>query len=470
MSFNSLIFIVFIFIFFAVWKFAKKHNISRWFTLTFFSFIFYGWWDWRFLFLIIFSGGVDFFAGIFMVKFPSRKRLFFILSLIGNLGSLFLFKYSLFIATQFEIIASYFNLKIELASNIPEFVLILPVGISFYTFQSMSYTIDIYRNQLKPTYNILHFFSYLSMFPQLVAGPIVRAKDMLKQLNSYKKVNSIQIWNGIKLIVYGLFLKVVIADNLAEMVNVAFSGISSWDSTPYWWVIMISFSFQIYGDFAGYSLIAKGLAKCMGYQFKINFNHPYISLSLKEFWRRWHISLSTWFKDYVYIPLGGNKRGLILGILFMNITMVVSGIWHGAKWGMIIWGLLHGLFLTFERLVPIYKHLNKIKFGKYLNLIWVNILVIIAWVFFRSDSYVQANEIIVKMFVDIDLNIDFIAYNFPFEIFLIIAILIEAFYFYKSIRNKWNKNNFIEMGSLIFAVIMIVYFRGPETDFIYFQF
>ena len=254
------------------------------------------------------------------------------------------------------------------------------------------------------------------------------------------------------------------------MVNVAFSGISSWDSTPYWWVIMISFSFQIYGDFAGYSLIAKGLAKCMGYQFKINFNHPYIALSLKEFWRRWHISLSTWFKDYVYIPLGGNKRGLFLGILFMNITMVVSGIWHGAKWGMIIWGLLHGLFLTFERLVPIYKHLNKIKFGKYLNLIWVNILVIIAWVFFRSDSYVQANEIIVKMFVDIDLNIDFIAYNFPFEIFLIIAILIEAFYFYKNIRNKWIKNNFIEMGSLIFAIIMIVYFRGPVTDFIYFQF
>ena len=226
MVFNSLEFLLFGLLFFLLWPLFKKKDNPRWLYLVSASFLFYGWWDWRFLFLIIGSGLIDYFSGLWIDKFPKFRKQFLILSLIGNLGSLSIFKYSTFFATSLDSLFWKLGVQTNLVANIPEFALILPVGISFYTFQSLSYTIDIYRGRLNPTKNILHFFSYLSMFPQLVAGPIVRAKDLLKQLTKVPSVNSLQVWHGIKLIVFGLFQKVVIADNLSLFIDSAFSGVN----------------------------------------------------------------------------------------------------------------------------------------------------------------------------------------------------------------------------------------------------
>ena len=223
MLFNSFIFIVFALLFFAGWQFFKRKKQSKWIYITLASFVFYGWWDWRFLFLIIFSGLVDYFAGMFMVKFPKYKKRYLLISLLMNIGSLAIFKYSLFIAQNIDVALQTFNVQFKLTEHIPSFALILPVGISFYTFQSMSYTIDIYKNRLMPVKNIFHFFAYLSMFPQLVAGPIIRAKDLLKQLAEYRPVSLLMFWNGLKLIIIGFFQKTVLADNIGTLVNYSFN-------------------------------------------------------------------------------------------------------------------------------------------------------------------------------------------------------------------------------------------------------
>jgi len=239
MQFNSLIFIFFGIIFFILWPFLRRHNNTRWFYLVFASFIFYGWWDWRFLFLIIASGLIDFFAGLGMERFDRSRKLLLILSIIGNVGSLAIFKYLNFGINNINWLLQTFNI----GAQIPATNLILPIGISFYTFQSMSYTIDIYRGQLHPTHNIFHFFAYLSLFPQLVAGPIVRARELLPQLECFKPLSEQQRWDGLKLIVFGFFKKVVIADTLAITVNTAFAETTPTGSCSYWWIIMIMFAF-----------------------------------------------------------------------------------------------------------------------------------------------------------------------------------------------------------------------------------
>ena len=261
MIFNSIEFLIFALLFFTLWPLARKKNNSRWGFIVASSFVFYGWWDWRFLFLIIFSGMIDYIAGLSMINMRKMKKVILFISLFVNLGSLFIFKYSEFFAILIQDVFAFIDMKVDLISKIPEFALILPIGISFYTFQSLSYTIDIYRDRLQPTKNILHFFSYLAMFPQLVAGPIVRAKNLLFQLKHYKTPNSTEKWNALKLIIYGLFQKVVIADNLSYFIDSAYEGKSIYSGTLYWWFVVIAFSFQIYADFSGYSMIARGLAK-----------------------------------------------------------------------------------------------------------------------------------------------------------------------------------------------------------------
>lgn len=295
------------------------------------------------------------------------------------LGSLSIFKYSTFFATNIDRVFNQLHLPIHLQSHIPSFFLILPVGISYYTFQSMSYTIDMYKKQLKPTKNIWHFFSYLVMFPQLVAGPIVRAKDLLNQLATKRSTSDLQKWNGIKLIAFGFFQKTVLADNIADMVNKAYSISDTAQFGLWWWVINIGFAMQIYFDFSGYSLIARGIAKLMGYHFKMNFNQPYTSKSFKEFWQRWHISLLSWIRDYVYIRLGGNKKGKVKGMLFMGVTMIVSGLWHGAGWTFIIWGALHALYLAIERGFNLSRLSSKLLRRMYPFLVFT--LVILPWIF-----------------------------------------------------------------------------------------
>jgi len=472
MVFNSLEFLVFAILFFGLWPVFRKKDTARWSFITIMSFIFYGWWDWRFLFLIIGSGLIDYFAGILLTQKSEHRKFFLILSLAGNLGSLSIFKYSVFFADALEHLFSFIGVNINLIAHIPDFALILPVGISFYTFQSMSYTIDVYRGRLKPTRNILHFFSYLAMFPQLVAGPIVRAKDLLQQLAQDRRTNSLQRWNAIKLIAYGLFQKVVIADNLSLFIDSAFEGKSTFDGSAYWWVVMIAFSFQIYCDFSGYSLIARGLAKYMGYHFKMNFNHPYISTSLREFWTRWHISLSTWFRDYVYIPIGGSRNGLLMGLLALWATMLLSGLWHGANYTFIVWAALHALFSSIERLTKWNQQWSKSKL-KVLLIPMIFLQAMVAWVYFRSENIAQAHLIVSKLFSFDSMDFQFIPKFENAITVLCLAILIEVFIYLRkehpvfSIRFK--KSN-LDIALVCLSIISSILFRGDGAQFIYFQF
>ena len=434
--------------------------------LTIASFIFYGWWDWRFLFLILFSGLVDYFAALAMDKVQRYRKVLLIASLLANVGSLSVFKYSGFIAQNIDQL-----LGTSLGEGIHEFFLITPVGISFYTFQSMSYTIDVYKRKLKPTKNILQFFAYLSMFPQLVAGPIVRAKDMLPQLLEQRKTVKNDQWEGFRLIVSGYFKKMLIADNLAPIVVSAFSQSVVDANSVFWWGAILAFAFQIYCDFAGYSDIARGLAKWMGYDFPDNFNHPYVATSLRDFWTRWHISLSTWFRDYIYIPLGGSKKGKLRAHFNMWITMVVSGLWHGAAWTYVAWGALHALFLSLERVVkwPTQKFSN--QFIRFIAWLIVMIQVLVAWVFFRAESIPQALEIIKVMFAFN--GAWFLGWEFNGSVFIVMMVLRELLV-YTGIekRLKWQGQigALAEMFWYAILIAIIIFFRGQGSEFIYFQF
>jgi D-alanyl-lipoteichoic acid acyltransferase DltB (MBOAT superfamily) len=476
MLFNSFIFLVFGTIFFLFLYFIRRSKSLnfRWAFLVIASFFFYGWWDWRFLFLILASGLIDYFGALWIQRFPNRKKLFLIFSIFGNVGSLAVFKYSGFIAENIDKVLGIIGLESGLAERIPEFMLLLPVGISFYTFQSMSYTIDVYRGSMKPTRNILHFFSYLALFPQLVAGPIVRARDLMPQLRALRPTTELERWNGFKLIVIGFFKKVVLADNIAPMVNSGFANIHLTDNGPFWWIMIIGFAFQIYFDFSGYSDIARGLAKWMGLHFRLNFNHPYHSKSLREFWTRWHISLSTWFRDFVYIPLGGSRKGRWNAHLFMWITMVVSGLWHGAAWTFIIWGALHALYISIERFTSWPRHLRKIPGGGLIAILITNVLVLVGWVFFRAESTGDAVQIISHMF-HWGSEGEFV-FNDEIRngmVWLAVSLLIELITYFRLKPHRLLPLKYWPAADMLYVLMMLlacIYLRGEGNVFIYFQF
>ena len=356
------------------------------------SYIFYSWWDWRFLTLIWTSTLVDFWAGqrIENTTSTSRRRSYLLLSICTNLGMLAYFKYAGFFVDSFvDVMGSLgFNLSVE------PLRIILPVGISFYTFQTMSYSIDIYRNNLKPTKSLLDFALFVGFFPQLVAGPIVRAKDFLQQLSTNNR-EPIQMGRATKLILGGLFKKIVIADLLAtEIVDGVFRNPTG--STGLETLIGIyGYALQIYGDFSGYSDIAIGIALLLGFQFSDNFNQPYRALSLQDFWRRWHISLSSWLRDYLYIGLGGNRKGRIKTYRNLLLTMLLGGLWHGAAWTFVAWGLLHGGGLAIERAIDerSLEPVNQKPFRRFLRGLFTFHLVCAGWVFFRSVDIDRAFEV-----------------------------------------------------------------------------
>lgn len=471
MLFNSLEFTLFAITFFFCWPLLKRRNASRWIYLTAASFFFYGWWDWHFLFLILASGFIDFFAALAMVRDPARRKLYLILSVLGNLGSLGLFKYLDFAIGNANWMLGAFGVE----SSIPLASLTLPVGISFYTFQSMSYTIDVYRNKLTPTSNVFHFFAYLSMFPQLVAGPIVRAAELLPQLETPRPTTEQQRWDGSILIVYGFFKKMVVADAVAPVVNAAFAMEDPALSAIYWWVVIFLFAFQIYCDFSGYSDIARGLAKWMGYEFPLNFDHPYISTSIREFWTRWHISLSSWFRDYVYIPIGGSRGNTFFGIRNMCLVMLISGLWHGAAWTFVIWGALHAFYLTIERLTGWPEKIRVIPGGKHLSVLIVFVLALIAWVFFRAESLPQALTIVQRMFdwshPGVDLAKEEIALR---ALAPAVLLALRQVYVYLSLDSaQWSTpwmERVMRPVSLGALLAICVFFRGPGAAFIYFEF
>ena len=484
MLFNSLEFLLFMAVFFAAWPMLRRSRNGRWGYLVVASFFFYGWWDWRFLFLIMFSGFIDYFAALGMARWQRRRKAFLVASIIGNIGSLAAFKYLDFAVHNANWLLRLFGIS----QQVPLAGLILPVGISFYTFQSMSYTIDVYRGRLEPTRNVLHFFAYLAMFPQLVAGPIIRAAHLLPQLKEVHRPTPEQRWDGLKLIVCGFFKKVVIADTIAPVVNQAFANSQVTPSCAYWWLVMVMFAYQIYCDSSGYSDIARGLGRWMGYDFPVNFDHPYIAGSIREFWSRWHISLSTWFRDYVYIPLGGSRRGAGRAHLFMWMTMLLSGLWHGAAWAFLVWAALHALYLSAERLTQWPKRLCRLPLGRHAAVLIVFALTLVAWVFFRvgslrqlgaNEQLARAGQILAAMFDFGNFRFDLVRQlldSWPLELTGLMILRQLWFHFRLEQRSllpapagaklqRW-------LGPVVLAagIAACVYLRGPGSAFIYFQF
>ena len=426
--------------FFVAWPLLRRRRNVRWLYLVAASFFFYGWWDWRFLFLILASGLIDYFASLAMVRQPRLRKLWLVASLCGNVGALAVFKYLDFAIAN----ANWLLGLLGVESRIGAARLILPVGISFYTFQSMSYTIDVYRGRLTPTRNVFHFFAYLSMFPQLVAGPIVRAADLLPQLAEDRRVTTQQRFDGLRLIAYGFFKKVVVADGIAPYVVQAFgsgSPAAPVGSSAYWWLTMLAFTYQIYCDFSGYSDIARGLGRWMGYEFPVNFDHPYIAGSFRNFWQRWHISLSSWFRDYVYFPLGGSRRGPQRAMLYVWITMLLSGLWHGANWTFVIWAALHAAYLSVERVTGWPKRLARVPIvGRHAGVLVVFLLTLLAWVFFRATTIGQAWRILTVMFDLARWNADKV--HIPKEVVHLILLMIARqlwFHFGLDDRRRWRR-------------------------------
>ncbi len=355
------------------------------------SYVFYAWWDWKFLGLIVLSSVVDFLIAkeIFATAIRSKRRQWLYVSIFVNLGILAIFKYFNFFIGNIESTFSLFGSE-KLFSRLDW---VLPVGISFYTFQTMSYTIDVYREKIKPSQDVFSFFAYVSFFPQLVAGPIERASNFLPQFKVERKFDYGNAVDGLRQILWGLFKKMVIADNCAIYVDMFFAEPNAYSGSTLL-IGAVFFAFQIYGDFSGYSDIAIGTAKLFGFNLMQNFAFPYFSRDIAEFWRRWHISLSSWFRDYVYIPLGGSRVGKWFALRNIFVVFIICGFWHGANWTFIVWGLLNAaLYLPLYLLDRNRKHIDTVAYGKVIpsmkELIHMSLtfsLVVLLWIIFRSDT------------------------------------------------------------------------------------
>ncbi|MBN2507658.1 MAG: MBOAT family protein [Verrucomicrobia bacterium] len=345
MLFNSHVFLLFFAAFLLLYWLARANLRTRNALIVAASYVFYGWWDARFLALILLSTALDYGVGLALARTPQpgpRKR-WLALSLVGNLGILGFFKYFNFFAGSAEAALARLGLSVPL----PALNVVLPVGISFYTFQTMGYAIDVYRGALPPTRNLLNFMAYVAFFPQLVAGPIERGRDLLPQFERPLHLGRARLDEGLWLMLWGMFKKVVVADNLAPVVDLAYQGDPG--GAPAVILGTLAFALQIYGDFSGYSDIARGAAAMLGFDLMVNFNLPYTATNLREFWQRWHISLSTWLRDYLYISLGGNRRGPGRTCVNLVITMLLGGLWHGAAWNFVLWGLWHSAGLAAHR-------------------------------------------------------------------------------------------------------------------------
>ncbi len=475
MLFNSVAFFAFAALFFAVWPLVCARKGARLATIAVASLVFYGFWDPRYVLVLLGTGLADFTFGLAMERYPNRKRWLLAASLTLNLGALFAFKYSGFFARTVDSAFGHFGTSTHLAAALPTFLRVLPPGISFYTFQSMSYTIDIYKGRLKPTRSLLHFVAFISMFPQLVAGPIVRAKDLLPALEEHRAPSPEVRFGALSMIVFGYFKKVVVADHLAATVESIYAAPGGSSSLLYW-LATLMFAIQIYFDFSGYSDIARGLARFMGYEFPLNFDHPYTARSMREFWQRWHISLSTWFRDYVYLPLGGNRTH---GTRNLWITMVLSGLWHGASFTFLCWGAWHALLLTVERLTKWPERAATSSVGRVVAAPVIFLLTLVGWVFFRAGTMAKAAWILRTMFMQIPNARDFVLLPSYVPIFFLgVGIAAEIAFVKASRRSESQKDQaspgqlwgFLRPLGLAAMIAICIYFRGPGTAFIYFQF
>ena len=482
MFFNSLDFAVFLPIVFLLYWYVFNRKIKLQNALIVAaSYFFYGWWDWRFLSLIVFSSFVDYFVGIYLSKVNNerKRKLLLWTSILVNLGFLGFFKYFNFFTQSFADAFTILGTPIE-ASRLD---IILPVGISFYTFQTLSYSIDVYKRDLEPTNNIIAFFAFVTFFPQLVAGPIERATSLLPQFYKKRSFDYSKAVDGLRQILWGLFKKVVIADNCARFANQIFNNSADYNGSTL--VIgALFFTFQIYGDFSGYSDIAIGTSRLFGFNLKKNFSFPYFSRDIAEFWRRWHISLSTWFRDYLYIPLGGSRGGLFMKIRNTFIIFIVSGFWHGANWTFIVWGALNAVYflplLLFNKnrvntdVVAQGKYLPTIK--EFFKIAITFSLTVLAWVFFRAENISHAWSYISEIFSLSLFKSPYylgIGSAIPTVYLVIFFIIIEWMgrednYGIEKIGFKWMRQLRLYFYYLI--IFSIFYFMGDKQEFIYFQF
>lgn len=473
MLFNSFAFILFFpIVCFIYWILPNKfRNIF----LLIASYYFYMNWNPTYGILILFSSIVTWISALWMKKERAinTKKAILVVCLLINLGILFIFKYANFISASINDVFIMLGIKMY----IPQLDILLPVGISFYTFQAIGYTIDVYRKTIKPETNFFVYALFVSFFPQLVAGPIERAKNLLPQFHIKHSFNADKAIQGLRLILWGYFMKLVVSDRLAVYVDSVYDNVSYHSSSS---IILASvfFAFQIYCDFGGYSNIAIGCAKVMGFDLMVNFNRPYLSKSVAEFWRRWHISLSTWFKDYVYIPLGGNRCSKKRNYMNLLITFAVSGLWHGANWTFLIWGSLNGLFQIggkfFKRSNKETKATYKNKISDICDIVVTFILITFTWIFFRannlSDSLLAIKKICQfngPLFTN---NIDSIIYGSFFMIMLIGSDIMQERNCGKHILLE-NSNNIVRYSSYIGITILILMFGVfDSSQFIYFQF
>jgi len=477
MLFNSLDFFKFLPIVFVLYWFVFNKNIKfQNLFIAVVSYIFYSWWDWRFLSLIAFSSVIDYIIGMMLsneTRQHRRKALLWT-SIIFNIGFLVFFKYYNFFVKSFIDSFTFFGSQI----NASTLNIVLPVGISFYTFQTLSYTIDVYNRKLEPTKDLTIFLAFVSFFPQLVAGPIERATNFLSQFYEKRKFSYTNAVDGMRQIIWGLFKKVVIADNCAKYANLIFDNYTDYNGST----LLLGtffFAFQIYGDFSGYSDIAIGVSRVFGFELKRNFAFPFFSRDIAEFWRRWHISLTTWFRDYLYIPLGGSIGGLKMKIRNVFIIFLVSGFWHGANWTFIVWGFLNALY--FLPLLLVDKHranTDIVAEGKLFpslkelaQMVFTFFLVQIAWMFFRSNTVSDAfayfkNTFSASLFSEVEI--------FPTTILLLVLFFIIVEWLGRSCEYAIEKIDFmnkpLRWGFYALLIVLMFRFTGEQQQFIYFQF
>ncbi|MTI68992.1 MAG: MBOAT family protein [Firmicutes bacterium] len=465
----------------------------RWVWLLGASYYFYMSWKPEYIILILISTIIDYYASHKMgsIKEKEKRKKYLILSLFTNLGLLFLFKYYNFFQSSLGYLCKNFQLNVEL----PTFKLLLPVGISFYTFQTLSYTIDVYKGKIEPERHFGIFALYVSFFPQLVAGPIERSKHLLPQFYKKHKFDLERISDGLVQMAWGFFKKIVIADRLAILVDNVYNNVYEFQGIQLI-IATIFFGFQIYCDFSGYSDIAIGLARIMGFDLMKNFNKPYFAKSIPEFWRRWHISLSTWFKDYLYIPLGGNRVNKWRWTFNLFITFIISGLWHGANWTFVIWGGLHGLyqiisintknvrnymvkFLNFDKIPLIYNFYRRLVTFSLINF---------AWIFFRANNFNDAKYVVNNLFVGLNniFNLQWMKDSISslgfskFQLVIAVALIgfmetIHILQGNKSITDMISSKPIIVRWAIyytiIFGIIILgVYGYEEKSQFIYFQF
>ena len=485
MLFNSISFALFLPLVFGLYWFFKKSNYQN-ILLLIASYYFYSCWDWRFLFLLIFSTSLDYVTALLMTSTSKvgNRKIWFWLSILLNLGFLGFFKYYNFFIDSFSELLNQVGFRV----NITTLAIILPVGISFYTFHGLSYLIDVYKNRIRAERNFIDYSLFVSFFPLLVAGPIERATHLLPQIKKERNFDYLEAVDGLRQILWGLFKKVVIADGCAEYANLIFNNSVDYSGFSLF-LGAVFFTFQIYGDFSGYSDMALGIAKLFGIDLLKNFSFPYFSRDIAEFWRRWHISLSSWFRDYVYIPLGGSKVSTLKKIRNTFVIFFISGFWHGANWTFIFWGLLNAIYF-----IPLLiknrnrENLNIIAEGRILpsikelfGMFFTFLMIVLGWIFFRANDLYHAFSFIKEMIFGLfekegyvqTLNLLYWKIGFILPLMLLLFYCIEWIgrngeYAISNLMFSWKRN--IRISFYCIIGLLIYYLGGNEQEFIYFQF